>query len=79
MGITNWFSWSDYLETFRVSFYFDDKAEALIESSDLPGIIKDNFKTGKRCGEIRAVSVIMSGLPNVEEVKKLVAIKMKIK
>jgi hypothetical protein len=72
--------WAGILnDTFRVTFYFGDKAEALIETSDLPKNIKDDFKTGKRYGKIRAVTLKMSGLPDVESVKKLVVIKMKIK
>jgi hypothetical protein len=66
-------------DTFRIGFYFGDKAESLIDASDLPQTIKDSFKTGKRYGKIRSVSVKMYDLNDVESVKKLVAIKMKIK
>ena len=66
-------------DTFRVTFYFGDKAEPLIDSSDLSQTIKDEFKSGKRYGKIRAVSLKMSDLSDVESVKKLAAIKMKIK
>ena len=72
--------WAGVLkDTFRVTFYFGDKAEPLIEGSYLPLILKNNFKNGKRYGKIRAVSIKMSDLSDVESVKKLVAIKMKIK
>jgi hypothetical protein len=71
--------WAGVLkDTFRVTFYFGDKAEALIDASDLPQTMKDNFKTGKRYGKIRAVSIKMSDFSDVESVKKLVAIKMKL-
>lgn len=66
-------------DTFRVTFYFGDKAEPLIDVSDLHQTIKDDFKNGRRYGKIRAVSLKMWGLSDVESVKKLVAIKMKIK
>jgi hypothetical protein len=66
-------------DTFRVTFYFGDKAEPLIDASDLPQELKDDFKTGKRYGKIRAISLKMTGLPDVESVKKLVALKVKIK
>ena len=66
-------------DTFRVTFYFGDKAETLIDESDLSQTIKDNFKNGKRYGKIRAISLKMSDSSDVESVKKLVAIKMKIK
>jgi hypothetical protein len=72
--------WAGVLkDAFRVTFYFGDKAEHLIDDSDLPVILKDNFKNGKRYGKIRAVSLKMSYLSDVESVKKLMAIKMKIK
>jgi hypothetical protein len=72
--------WAGILkDTFRVTFYFGDKAETLIDASDLPQAIKDDFKNGKRYGKIRAASLKMSDLSDVESVKKLVAIKMKMK
>jgi hypothetical protein len=66
-------------DTFRVTFYFGDKAELLIESSDLPGDIKDDFKTAKRYGSIRPVSIKMNDQRDVDNVLKLIAIKYKIK
>ena len=66
-------------DTFRVTFYFGDKAEPLIDASDLPDIIKKNFKEGKRYGKIRAISLKMSDSKDVESVKKLIHIKTKIK
>ena len=66
-------------DTFRVTFYFGDKAEPLIDASELPGNIKDDFKNGKRYGKIRAASLKMSDLSDVESVKKLIQIKIKIK
>jgi len=72
--------WAGVLkDTFRVTFYFGDKAEILIDTSDLSQTIKDGFKNGKRYGKIRAVTLKMSDLSDVESVKTLVAIKMKIK
>ena len=72
--------WAAVLQdTFKVTFYFGDKAEPLIDSSDLLQKLKDDFKTGKRYGKIRAISLKMSGLQDVESVKKLVAIKIKLK
>ena len=43
--------WAAILQdTFRITFYFGDKAEPLIDNSDLPQTIKDAFKTSKRYG-----------------------------
>jgi hypothetical protein len=63
--------------TFKVTFYFGDKAEPLIESSDLRQTIKDAFKTGHRYGKIRAITIKMMDVEDIESVKKIVAIKMK--
>ena len=66
-------------DTFRITFYFGDKAEPVLEASDLPQRIKSEFKTAKKYGAIRAVSTVMRDLSDVEIVKKLVSIKTKLK
>ena len=72
--------WIGILEdTFRISFWFSDKAESIINDSDLPGKIKDDFKTAKKYGSIRAVSIIMKETSDIDNVLKLIAIKHKIK
>ena len=72
--------WIGILEdTFRISFWFSDKAEPLINDSDLPEKIKENFKTAKKYGSIRAVSIKMIEQADVVNVLKLIAIKDKIK
>jgi hypothetical protein len=72
--------WSGILkDTFRITFYFGDKAEPLIFESDLPQSIKEDFKTTKRYGKIRAISLMIINLSDIETVKKLVSLKMKIK
>jgi len=72
--------WATILEnTFKITFYFGDKAEPLIVNSDLPQNIKDSFLTGKRYGKIRAISLKMNDLSDVEIVKKVIQIKIKIK
>jgi hypothetical protein len=72
--------WAGILQdTFRITFYFGDKAEPIIENSDLPQSIKDGFKTAKKYGAIRPVSVKISGQQDVENVLKLIVIKSKIK
>jgi hypothetical protein len=72
--------WSGILEdTFRITFYFGDKAEPLITASDLPVSIKNNFKAGKKYGKIRAITFKMKNKSDVETVKKLISIKTKLK
>jgi hypothetical protein len=72
--------WSGILKnTFRITFYFGDKAESLILNSDLPQSIKDDFLIAKRYGKIRAISTKVNTSSDVELIKELVAIKIKIK
>jgi Protein of unknown function (DUF3788) len=65
--------------TFRLTFYFGDKAEAFIENSDLDVLIKQDFKTTKRYGKIRGISIKVANETDVENVKKLMDIKLKLK
>jgi hypothetical protein len=72
--------WSGLLkDTFRVTYYFGNKAEQVIESSDLPQSIKEEFKTAKRYGLIRPVSIIIRNEHDVDNVLKLIDIKVKLK
>ena len=66
-------------DTFRVGFYFGDKAEPMILQSDLPESIKDDFKIAKRYNTIRAISVTMNDAADVDTVIKLIELKLKIK
>jgi hypothetical protein len=65
--------------TFRITFYFGDKAEPLIEQSDLPSRIIDEYKNGKRFGSIRGISIRLTEHSDMESVYKLINIKRKIK
>jgi hypothetical protein len=68
-----------YEDAFRITFYFGDKAETVINESDLPASIKDNFKTAKRYGAIRPVSLKVMNDEDLEIVFKLTEIKSKLK
>jgi hypothetical protein len=65
--------------TFRITFYFGAKAEPVIDGSDLPQKIKDEFKSAKRYGLIRGVSFLINDSEDVDNVLKLIAIKHKLK
>jgi ABC-type uncharacterized transport system YnjBCD substrate-binding protein len=72
--------WGAILEdTFRITFYFGDKAEPVIATSDLPVSIKENFRTGQRYGKIRAISLKINNTSDIEIVKNLIDIKVRIK
>ena len=65
-------------DTFRITFYFGDKAETIIEKSDLPSRIIEEFKNGKRYGKIRAISMKVLQSEDVENAIKLTDIRVKV-
>jgi hypothetical protein len=65
-------------DTFRITFYFGDKAEPVIEKSDLPKAMREGFKTSKRFGKIRGISIRVESKIDIDNTLKLVAIKIKI-
>jgi hypothetical protein len=72
--------WSSLLkDTFRVTFYLGNKAEQVIENSDLPLSIKEEFKTAKRYGLIRPVTFKIQDESDVDNVLKMIDIKSKLK
>jgi len=66
-------------DTFRITFWFGDKAEPGIQSCSLPDTIKDSFRTAKRYGSIRSVSIKVLNSGDVDNVLKLVEIKHNLK
>jgi hypothetical protein len=66
-------------DTFRITFYFGDKAEPLILASDLPESVKNEFMTGKRYGKIRAISRKVFDENDVKIIMKVIDIKSKLK
>ncbi|MEW6701945.1 MAG: DUF3788 family protein [Bacteroidota bacterium] len=66
-------------ESFRVSFYFGDKAEAAIMKSKISDELKSQFKVGKKYGKIRGLTLIMNTKQNVEFAKELISVKLTIK
>jgi hypothetical protein len=72
--------WAGILaDTFRITFYFGDKVEPLMAESDLPEKIRDEFKSAKRYGAIRAVSITVRNQEDVDNILKLIVIKHKLK
>jgi hypothetical protein len=72
--------WSSILsDTFRITFYLGNKAETIIESSDLPQNIKEEFKTAKRYGSIRPVTIKIMDKTDVDNILKMIDIKTKLK
>jgi hypothetical protein len=72
--------WAGILnDTFRITFYLGNKAEPVIENSNLPQSIKEDFRTAKRYGLIRPVSFIINDKTDVDNVLKMIDIKSKLK
>ena len=66
-------------DTFRVSFWISEKAIPMIESSDLPERIKEEYRNAKPFNHSRCVTVIMVSDEDLENVIKLIDLKLKIK
>jgi hypothetical protein len=72
--------WIGVLEdTFRITFYFGDKAEPVIEKSTLPVDIKNAFKNGTRYGKIRAITIKVTCQEDIDNALLTVAIKTTVK
>jgi len=65
-------------DTFRITFYFGDKAESLIEESELDEILKAEFRTGKRYGKIRGLSIRVMNAKDINNAFILIGIKSKV-
>lgn len=66
-------------DTFRITFYLADKTEPLIENSTLSEEGKNRYRNAKPSKFGRAVTITMSTNLDVETVKLLIDIKMKLK
>lgn len=72
--------WGSIVNTgdFRVSMYFGDKAIPLMEDSNLPERVKDEFRNAKKIGAVRGISMLVNSGQDVDNILKLIAIKIKI-
>jgi len=61
---------------FRISFVFGDRAVAAIEQSDLPGDIINEVKNARKYAEGRGIQITVKNQEDVENVKKLIEIKI---
>jgi hypothetical protein len=63
---------------FRVTFYLSGKAEELIANSNIPQHLKDGFESTKE-QKFRSISILMNTEEDIESVKELIEIKLKVK
>jgi len=72
--------WSSVQDnTFRITFYFGNKAEHLLIESDLPDAIKEQFVSAKTFGTMRPVTFTLSEDTDIESIFKLIYLKTSIK
>jgi Protein of unknown function (DUF3788) len=72
--------WASVLKnTFRITFYFGNKSEPVIEGSTLPQKIKDGFRDARRFGTLRPITTIVNENQDFDNILKLIDVKVKIK
>ena len=72
--------WLSVIErTIRITFYFTDKAQHEIENSKLPIELKEQYKTGKKYGKIRGVTLTFKNKKDCTYFEELIRIKLSIK
>ena len=72
--------WASVLkDTFRITFYFGNKAEQAIEAISLPQKIKDGFRDARRFGALRPITTIVNGNEDLDNILKLIDVKVKLK
>jgi hypothetical protein len=72
--------WGSVLgDAFRVTFYFGTKYQPLIDSSDLPESIKDDFNSVKNYGKIKPITIFVTEKSQLENIYKLIDLKQKTK
>ncbi len=64
---------------FRITFYFTDKAEEIINNSSISDEFKEQFKNGKRYNKIRGITVVFKNKKDIENAKSLISIKLNLK
>ena len=64
---------------FRITFYFTDKAEEVINSSSISDELKEQFKNGKRYNKIRGITIVFKNKKDIENAKSLISIKLNLK
>ena len=65
------------MNSFSLAFPFGDKLEPIILSSKLPDSIKSDFVNAKKYNSTRYISIEVEDSKDIENVKKLIDIKIK--
>ena len=68
-----------FKDSFRMTFYFTDKAEQVINNAPISDELKEQFKNGKRYNKIRGLSISFKYKRDIEYAKSLIRIKLSAK
>ena len=69
---------SVWKNAFKITFYLSDKAEPLVEESDISEALKEQFKTGKHYGKIRGLTIDFKKKEDIQFANSLIAIRRKV-
>jgi hypothetical protein len=72
--------WASVLkDAYRITFYLSKKGEPLVENSDIPDTVKEEFRNAKPYGAIRPLTLIVRSQDEIEIIKKAIDIKISLK
>ncbi len=72
--------WMTVIEgTFKITFYFGEKARPQIEAGSIPDHLKDQFLNGKSYGKIKAITIRVEGEKDINDALAVAGIKAKIR
>jgi hypothetical protein len=72
--------WADILnDTFKVTFWFGDKAVPFIEAAGLPPATKDEFRNARKYGLVRPLTVVVREQSDADIVLTLISVKYRMK
>jgi len=66
-------------DTFRVSFWFGEKAGPIIEASSLPESVKEEYRNARQYKIGRCVTTIVRTIEDLDNLKKLILLKQSIR
>jgi hypothetical protein len=66
-------------DTFRITFFYTDKAEEAIKNSSISDELKNSFINGKRFNKIRGINLVFRNKKDIEYAKTLIALRLSIK
>ena len=66
-------------DSFRITFYFSDKAEPAIMNSTISNKLKEQFQNGKRYNKIHGITLTFKNKKDIDYAKSLMIIKDSIR